>query len=531
MKNQTITAFYLVLFFVGFTQLVAQEKDPEWDDTRNANWPAPFQLVEIPSSMDDALQRAYYYRAVSSEPKPLIVSLHTWSQNYSKKDPLVTQIMERDYHYIHPDFRGPNYTYEACGSPLVASDIDDAIAYAIEHGNVDTNSIHIIGVSGGGHATLIAYMQSKYNIRSFSAWVPITDLPKWYYESKGRETRYAEHIARATSGTNYYMDVSEAVSRSPIYMPTPVEKRKNSKLYIYAGIHDGHRTSSVPITHSLNMYNKVVQDFDPHALSSMIPDRVIDQLALARYMPGSKRAKLADRVIHYQAQYEGKIKLVIFEGRHEMLLDAALQHIPSRTVLLLGDSNGANAIGWVYQLQKYRFHDLFYNTSVSGNTIGFDNSGKVSKNTLKNVVKHLETVDPNKNSLDQILIMLGTNDCKQVFDERLSEVPGHYRALLDSITFYYNDAPKQPAIIMLSPPPYGDDDQLQEKYQGAAERIRYLNKEFQLVADAYQVPYIDMQPLLWPMFDAISRDGVHFNEEGYTLVGILLDRMLKEIGQ
>ena len=51
------------------------------------------------------------------------------------------------------------------------------------------------------------------------------------------------------------------MARSPFYMHTPVEKRKNSKLYIYAGIHDGYE-GSVPISQSLAFYNKVVADFD-----------------------------------------------------------------------------------------------------------------------------------------------------------------------------------------------------------------------------------------------------------------------------
>ena len=505
-------------------------KEPEWDNTARQHWPESFKDIEIPSSADGKMQNAYFYKTSSSQPRPLIVSLHTWSQSYSQRDPLVQQVLTRDYNYIRPDFRGPNYTPEACGSPLVASDIDDAIAYAIQHGNVDTHNIHIIGVSGGGHATLIAYMQSKHPVRSFSAWVPITDVAKWYYESVGRGTRYAEHISKATTGTNYGMDTQEAMRRSPIHMSTPVEKRKNSKLYLYAGIHDGHRTSSVPISHSLNMYNKVVGDYDVNAVEDLIPDQIISQLLVGRYMPGEKRQKIGDRTIHYSKQYKGKVRLVIFEGRHEMLVDVALNHIPSKTVLIFGDSNGANQNGWVYQLQKRRFNHLFFNTSISGNTIGFDNRGRESRNLVKNVKRHLSAYDPQKDAIDQVFLLLGTNDCKDEFDHKLSEIPEHYRSLLDSIIQYYEGG-DQPDIVMISPPPYGEDEVLKEKYHGAADRIRFLNEEFQSIANEYKVPYIDIQSVLWPIFNDISRDGVHFNKEGYALVGILLDRMLRDVGQ
>ena len=48
-----------------------------------------------------------------------------------------------------------------------------------------------------------------------------------------------------------------AILRSPLRQDFPIEKRKNSRLYIYTGIHDGYK-GSVPITHSLNMYNRLV---------------------------------------------------------------------------------------------------------------------------------------------------------------------------------------------------------------------------------------------------------------------------------
>ncbi len=63
----------------------------------------------------------------------------------------------------------------------VIQDIEDAISFAIENGNVDTKNIHVIGASGGGYATLLTYMNTRFPIKTFSAWVPISDLKKWYY--------------------------------------------------------------------------------------------------------------------------------------------------------------------------------------------------------------------------------------------------------------------------------------------------------------------------------------------------------------
>lgn len=95
------------------------------------------------------------------------------------------------------------------------------------------NNIHVIGVSGGGHATLLSYMQSEHDIRTFSAWVLISDLTKWYYESIGRDREYASHIALATSGKEWKIYVQEAQKRSPLYMSTPLgKKKKQQTLYL-----------------------------------------------------------------------------------------------------------------------------------------------------------------------------------------------------------------------------------------------------------------------------------------------------------
>ncbi|MCC5930131.1 MAG: prolyl oligopeptidase family serine peptidase [Cyclobacteriaceae bacterium] len=522
-KTYLMLRLSLLLLFL-YPILSLQSQDPAWDDTSRKAWPETFKDIEIVSSVDGKIQKAYFYASKSVNPRPLVVSLHTWSNNYQQADPLIKEILERDYHYIRPDFRGPNNTPEACGSPLVATDIDDAIDFAIQNAMVDPHNIHIIGTSGGGHATLITYMQSRHDIRSFSAWVPISDIAQWYYESKGRNARYASHIALATTGDENRFDPQEALKRSPLHMQTPVERRVNSKLYIYTGIHDGY-TGSVPITHSLQMYNKVVSDYRPANGEALISENLIQQLLASRYNPTAPQTTIAARQIHLQRNFEDKVQILLFEGGHEMLVDAALHHIPAKTILAIGDSNGANPGGWVDQLQSLQFNNHFINTSVSGNTIGFDNLGQASKNTLKNVNKILQEHDAGKNRIDQILILLGTNDCKAEFHKRQKEVSENYRRLLQEIKKYYGGQ-HTPELVVISPPPYGQDHQLADKYHGAAERVKKLNAAFKKLAAQETLKYIDIQTPLWPLLDTLSEDGVHFNAEGYRLIGYLIHQAL-----
>ncbi len=306
-------------------------QDPQWDNTTAKDWPEQCEEVEIPSSVDGKNQAAYIYKSSGNQPRPLLISLHTWSFNYQQEDPLSWLAIAKNLNYIHPDFRGVNNTSEACGSPLVSSDIDDAIDYSIETCNVDGNNIHIIGVSGGGHAALLAYMTSRHSIKSYSAWAPITNFVDWFRETEARKTKYAKHIAQATTGLSfehepYYLGEDEARKRSLVNMPTPTLQRRDSKLHIYAGIHDGY-TGSVPITHSLNMYNKLIRDFDCDEKQALVSASDIVELLSSRSFSKPSQSILGDRKIHYQKNYKDCLQLTVFEGGHELLVDVALSHI------------------------------------------------------------------------------------------------------------------------------------------------------------------------------------------------------------
>lgn len=135
-------------------QISKNNKIIKVDDTRKVNWNNEFKLVKIKSSVDQNVQKAYFYKSKSKEKKPLVVSLRSWSGDYTQQDSLAEFCRINDINYIHPDFRGSNNTPRSCGSNLAVSDINDAI----ENANVDADKISIIGTSGGGYATLCCLM-------------------------------------------------------------------------------------------------------------------------------------------------------------------------------------------------------------------------------------------------------------------------------------------------------------------------------------------------------------------------------------
>ncbi|MBE7175813.1 MAG: prolyl oligopeptidase family serine peptidase [Mucilaginibacter polytrichastri] len=296
------------------------------DDTRIFAWDRSLSDVEIPSKKDKEIQHAYFYSARKPN-RPLLVSLHTWNGNYKQKDEFAKLAKERNWNYIHPDFRGPNNRMEACSSDLVISDIDDAISYALKKGMADETKIYVIGGSGGGFAAAAVLMRSRHQLASVSAWCPITDIPAWFRQTSLRHLDYAEDILKCTGSKDSILNMPTARHRSPIFWPLP-ESRSNTKINLYAGIHDGIQ-GSVPISQSINFYNKLLKDAGCDVPAAFISNDERVMLSENQIQPTA--AKIGDRPLLLQKQFKN-ISLAIFEGNHEILHSTAISLIEATPV-------------------------------------------------------------------------------------------------------------------------------------------------------------------------------------------------------
>lgn len=526
---------FLSLVFVGFhLAIYAQNIQVAWDDPTKKNWEREFKLVQIKSTVDNSLQNVWFYKSKNPTPQPLIISLHTWSGDYNQEDPLAKEVLLRDWNYIHPDFRGPNNNPKACGSNLVISDIEDAIRFAIKQSNVDTTNVHIIGASGGGYAAMLAYMRIGYPVKSFHAWVGISNLSDWYWESKGRNARYATDLEQVAMKDNQ-MNWEELDSRSPIKLPFPADKRKNASLDIYAGIHDGY-TGSVPISHSVLFYNKIAAELYPVQKDKLVADSILLSILAKQLNPFSdNQLTLGDRKIHLLKQ-SPELTLTLFEGGHEMIVPQALALIPvngerntkKMNILTIGDSNAAAEFGWPAQLGKLLPFSTVINKSISGNTIGFDNLEQEKLNTLKNIDRYLDKAyaELSKDrSFDYILIGLGTNDAKRIFEKRQKEVPENMVWLIEKIRRWANNHQRRvPDICIISPPPVDEQKANTEKYGGGDKRVRKLIASLKIVSEKEQTGFLDSYSVLRNGFENKTSDGIHLNEEAqFTLAQIISD--------
>ncbi|MEF9476806.1 prolyl oligopeptidase family serine peptidase [Chryseobacterium sp. 1B4] len=248
---------------------------------------------------------------------PLIVSLHTWVGDYTQEDKLSEICKKNNWNYIHPDFQGRNNTFDACVSPKAIKDIDNAIEYAIKNSNCDRNKVSIVGLSGGAYATIAALLKSKHKLYSISAWCPISDLNAWYSETQKSKLNYAEDVYKCVGSQNGIFNSKEALKRSPIFWNSPDAIRK-TRINLYAGLND----AVVPISHSINFYNKTLNDIGCTDNEKFVSTEDVNMLKTNPKPVG----KIGSRDIYLHKNYEN-ISLVIFKGGHEMIENSVLQNL------------------------------------------------------------------------------------------------------------------------------------------------------------------------------------------------------------
>lgn len=241
------------------------------------HWQDFVKVVQIESTLDGTMQPSIVFLPEADKPVPLLVSLHTWSGNYTQSaSGRAAWCRSRDWAFIHPDFRGPNRRFESTGSELVVQDILDAVAYVQNQIAVDTSRIYIIGHSGGGHAALLMAGRAPHLWAGVSASCGITDLKKWHAQNPG----YGRSIQSSVGGNPQEDEnaAEECARRSPV---TWLANARAVPVNIKAGINDGHPgTGSVPISHSLEAFNLLADPADKlsaEEIESLTRDRIVPE--------------------------------------------------------------------------------------------------------------------------------------------------------------------------------------------------------------------------------------------------------------
>ena len=304
-------------------------------------------IEKYPCKIDQSLQNAIVYRPDTREERPLVVCLHTWSFNCENADCSDYLALAQKYAWnmIFPDFRGPNWTPQACGSDAVVSDVADAVAYMKRAALVDNDRIYLMGGSGGGHCSLLMASRRPELWTAVSAWCAISDVAAWHDQCVERERGYSEHIEKACGG-DPSKDASakaEAARRSPM---TYMAAASRVVLDINAGIHDGHnfdgRNGSVPVSQSLWAFNALAKPAD------RISEEDIDFITAEQKIPekfGVPEADpaFAEKPIHFRRQ-SNLARITIFEGGHDCVHEAGLDWLAKQNRKSAADWSAGKAV-------------------------------------------------------------------------------------------------------------------------------------------------------------------------------------------
>ncbi|MBQ5794889.1 MAG: alpha/beta fold hydrolase [Kiritimatiellae bacterium] len=301
----------------------ALEPLPEtWNEKMSNEWDRI--EVRIRSSADGTEQPAYFHlppKAVEADGKvPMLVMLHSWSYGYKAKNPAswaATECCRRGWAFLYPHFRGPNKTPQGCGSDLAVQDIADGVKWALANHPIDPERVYIMGGSGGGHMTLQMAGRHPELFAAAYAACPITDVARWYEESRRKlYPSYADMILAACGGTPAERE-EEYRKRSPLTWITAA-KKAGLAVSIVTGIHDGHKKKgggSVPVGHSVRAYNALAADKD------RISEVQIEEMERTEQVPAG--LKFSGRDPYFRKGQDvllrrtsGNVQLTIFNAGH-----------------------------------------------------------------------------------------------------------------------------------------------------------------------------------------------------------------------
>ncbi len=298
------------------------------------DYPSGVREVHYRSDGDDSMQPALIWIPESEQPVPLLVALHTWSSDYRQAGGEVQYAkwcQQAGWAFIHPNFRGINKTPEAMGSDLVVADIRSAVEFTKSETSVDVNRIYCIGVSGGGHASMLMAAREPELWAGVSAWCGISDIAAWHHQCKGTSfDRYATMIESALGGApDASTELHDAAwHRSPLNWIAKADRLP--PLDLNHGINDG-RAGSVPFTHSMLAFHAAVP------ASAALNVDAVEELYQTRTVPGelqrinaAKPDSLYGNHVPIFRRTVGTSRLTLFDGGHEIVHEAALNWLAAQ---------------------------------------------------------------------------------------------------------------------------------------------------------------------------------------------------------
>ena len=280
------------------------------------------QEVSLPSSFDGKPQRMLFYNPGARGPRPLLVALHSWSSTYrqSFSIPYSQWAQDNDWILVLPDYRGRFQTPYAL-SDAAEADVIDALSYAYENAAVDRSRVYLTGYSGGATMGLLLAARHPELLSAIAVWSPIFDLTEWYRSVRRRDWHYPDNVERICGGNPLRSSRAEeaCTERSPARY---LDQHKLKRLYIFLAT--GLDDHFVPPIHSIWSYNRLVSAKD------IMPENPAQLIGDIEPSPELELFGAAGADILISRNSDRK-SLRIYRGRHDVIYNAALQWLDTRT--------------------------------------------------------------------------------------------------------------------------------------------------------------------------------------------------------
>jgi lysophospholipase L1-like esterase len=197
----------------------------------------------------------------------------------------------------------------------------------------------------------------------------------------------------------------------------------------------------------------------------------------------------------------------------------------TQRILCYGDSNtwGKKPTGldrydedirWPKKLQQLLGANYeIIEEGLRSRTISLDDpdSQKAGRNGLTLLQPLLESHNP----IDVLILMLGTNDCKSIYNQSAEQIAHAWSTYVPIIeTFAKNRAGEKPHVLLLSPPIVLEAHMQKEYWTGAQQKSEQLGKLFQERAKQFGWNFLDLAQIVQPS----SEDGVHLTAEAHAQI-------------
>lgn len=139
----------------------------------------------------------------------------------------------------------------------------------------------------------------------------------------------------------------------------------------------------------------------------------------------------------------------------------------------------------------------------------------------RNGLTVLPAIIESHQTIDLMVLMLGTNDCKQRFSLTGIDIALGVRRLAEMIIA----SPLVEKLLIISPVPLEETGCLAEIFQGGAKRSRDLLDHLREVADELDVAFLDAGELI----KVSPVDGVHFSETEHATLGKAVAKQVQEL--